>query len=183
MNQIGRGCQPRSQPALATLHPALPVTRIRGSACTTSADVRLALEGAFEAVAPDAAVTPRLGADVGGSTRAVVGVLGRGACVRDCVADRVGAVACGDAGGSSAGAAGRRFGHGCVLARPGGSGEQRRHLSRRHAAGLRLGHTHEAVHAPAGSTEGHRACRERRAPSRRSSRRTGSGSDSSPVAR
>ena len=36
-----------------------------------------------------------------------------------------------------------------------GAGGQCRHLPRWHAAGLRLGHAHEAVHPPARSTEGH----------------------------
>ena len=68
----------------------------------------------------------------------------------------VGAVAHADAGGSSAGAAGRRFGTDVSLPAP-GRAEQCRDLARRHATGLRLGHAHEAVHPPARSTESHRA--------------------------
>ena len=38
---------------------------------------------------------------------------------------------------------------------PPAPGEQRRHLPRWHAAGIRVGHAHEALHAAAGSTESH----------------------------
>ena len=55
-----------------------------------------------------------------------------------------------------AGPAGRRFGRGCFIARTRQYGKQRCYLARWNAAGIRIRHANETVHAAAGSTESHR---------------------------
>ena len=84
----------------------------------------------------------------------------------------------------TAGAAGRRSGRGCFVARRKQRvqyrREQRRHLPRWDAAGIRIGQSAEAVHPAAGSIRKPPSSRERREQLHRSSRPTGSGSDSKP---
>ena len=120
-------------------------------------DVRLALEGAFETSVPVSC--PRDPADFGGGTRPAVGDRCHVRRCRKRMGADVGTVARADAGGSSAGTAGRRPGRGCFHAlcnhRPECSWDQRSHLPGWDAVGLRIGHSQKAVHAATGSTESH----------------------------